>query len=255
MARLSSPHDQTSKGTLTSIHAKTSSQAWTTIQMPLLPVRHLLELHLDWQQADQGQGWTAEPPSCWLLWPLFRRSWRCPSGRRGCKIAATFIACMCWRDTSGTNGCSSYDHSYNRRHLQYPGWQRYTFLAFCHLIMIFVLREAYVDVGIWPLKWEIAVHPILQGDNYLFSCLSWDPKWDELSKVHNPHFCMVLLTWRRQCNIYFFKSQDWLCALAKGTLFPQRPLEESFYSEVGSRSAQSFYHLLLPQCGLFPPKY
>ena len=144
---------------------------------------------------------------------------------------------------------------YNRRHLQYPGWQRYTFLAFCHLIMIFVLREAYVDAGIWPLKWEIAVHPILQGDNYLFSCLSWDPKWDELSKVHNPHFCMVLLTWRRQCNIYFFKSQDWLCALAKGTLFPQRPLEESFYSEVGSRSAQSFYHLLLPQCGLFPPKY
>ena len=147
MARLSSPHDQTSKATLTSIHAKTSSQAWTTIQMPLLPVRHLLELHLDWQQADQGQGWTAEPPSCWLSWPLFRRSWRCPSGRRGCKIAATFIACMCWRDTSGTNGCSSYDHSYNRRHLQYPGWQRYTFLTFCHFDNEICLKRSICGCG------------------------------------------------------------------------------------------------------------
>ena len=131
MARLSSPHDQTSKGTLTWIYAKTSSQAWTTVQMPLVPVRCLHELPLDWQQADQGQECTAEPSSCWLLWS-FCRSWGCPSGWRGCKTAATFIACICWRDTSWANGSSSYDHRCNRKHLQDPGWQRYTLLAFCH---------------------------------------------------------------------------------------------------------------------------
>ena len=54
MVRLSCPHDQTSKGTLTWIYAKISSQVWTTVQMPLVPVRCLHELHLDWQQADQG---------------------------------------------------------------------------------------------------------------------------------------------------------------------------------------------------------
>ena len=59
-----------------------------------------------------------------LSWSFFCRRCGCPSGWRGCKIAATFIACMCWRDTTWTNGCSSYDHSYNGRHLQYPGWQR-----------------------------------------------------------------------------------------------------------------------------------
>ena len=100
-------------------------------QMPLVPERRLFEHPLDWQQADQGQECTAEPSSCWLLWS-FCRSWGCPSGWRGCKTAATFIACICWRDTSWANGCSSYDHRCNRRHLQDPGWQRYTLLAFCH---------------------------------------------------------------------------------------------------------------------------
>ena len=34
MARFSDPHIQISKGTVTQIHIKTSSQAWTTVQMP-----------------------------------------------------------------------------------------------------------------------------------------------------------------------------------------------------------------------------
>ena len=115
--------------------------------MPLVPVRHLPELHLDCQKADQGQDWTAKPPSCWLSRPLFHRSWRCPSGWRGCKIAATFIACMCWRDTTWTNCCSSYDHSYNRRHLQYPGLHRLDYLAFCHFDNEICFRRSICGCG------------------------------------------------------------------------------------------------------------
>ena len=147
MARLSNPHDQTLKGTLTWIHSKTSSQAWTTVQMPLVPVRHLPELHLDWQQSDQGQDWTAEPSSCWFSWPFFCRSWGCPSGWSGWKIAATFIACICWRDTTWTNCCSSYDHSYNRRHLQYPGLHRLDYLAFCHFDNEICFRRSICGCG------------------------------------------------------------------------------------------------------------
>ena len=169
MARLSNPHDQTLKGTLTWIHSKTSSQAWTTVQMPLVPVRHLPELHLDCQKADQGQDWTAKPPSCWLSRPLFHRSWRCPSGWRGCKIAATFIACMCWRDTTWTNGCSSYDHSYNGRHLQYPGWQRYTFPAFCHFDNEICFKRSICGCGHLTFKVRnCSTSSIARGQLFIF---------------------------------------------------------------------------------------
>ena len=105
MARLRDPHDRTSKGTHTHIYPKTSSQH----APPLVPVRELAELHLGLHKADQGQCWAAEPSFHRLF---FCRSWGYPSGWRGCKTGASFLACICWRDASRTNGCSSYNQSH-----------------------------------------------------------------------------------------------------------------------------------------------
>ena len=233
MARLSDPHDWTSKGTRTRGHA----HGYT----PRLPPKHRPRSNAPgtWEASIWASAWlaTSRPRTrlhsrAFILLTLwsFCRSWGCPSGWSGCKTAATFIACICWRDTSWANGCSSYDHRCNRRHLQDPGWQRYTLLAFCHF--------------------DNAVHPILQGDNYLFSCLSWDPKWDELSKVHIPHICIVSLTWRRQCNIYFLKVKIDCVVWPREHYFLRDPWKDSYYSKERSRSP-SIYHILLPQCENF----
>ena len=135
MARLSDPHDWTSKGTRTRGHA----HGYT----PRLPPKHRPRSNAPgtWEASIWASAWlaTSRPRTrlhsrAFILLTLwsFCRSWGCPSGWRGCKTAATFIACICWRDTSWANGSSSYDHRCNRKHLQDPGWQRYTLLAFCH---------------------------------------------------------------------------------------------------------------------------
>ena len=114
MARLTDPHDQTAKGTHTHIYPKTSSQ----LAPPLVPVWEVAELHRGLHKADQGQHRAAEPSSHCLS---FCRSWGCPRGWRGCETGASFIASICWRDASRTNGCSWYNQSY-KDVILFPAW-------------------------------------------------------------------------------------------------------------------------------------
>ena len=196
MARLSDAHDQTSKGTVTWIHIKTSSQVWTTIQMPQYlwvvclsftftghkqtkDKTEQQNLHL----ADSQDPYSLEAEGVpvvgedAILLPLL---WSASVG-----VTHHEPMVVPHMTTVKTEGNFSILVGRDKR-----------FYHSVILIMIFVLREAYVDVRIWRFKWEIAVHLILQGDSYLFSCLSWDPKWDEMSKVHIPHSCLTFLFWK-----------------------------------------------------------
>ena len=110
---------------------------------PLVPVRQFAEL----KEAGWGQDWPAGSSSFWLSWSFFCRSCGCPSGWRGCEIAATFIACICWHDISWTNGCSSCEHSYTEVIFSIPVGRDKFFWHSVILIMKFALRETYVDCG------------------------------------------------------------------------------------------------------------
>ena len=193
-ARLSDAHDQTSKGTVTWIHIKASSQVWTTIQMP----QYLWVVCLSFSFTGHKQ--TKDKTEQQNLHladsqdPYSLEAEGVPAVGEGAKLLP-----LLWSASVGVTHhepmvaphMTTVEGNFSIR----VGRDK----RFCHsviLIMIFVLREAYVDVRIWRFKWEVAVHPILEGDNYLLSCLSWDPKWDEMSKVHIPHSCLTFLFWK-----------------------------------------------------------
>ena len=199
MARLRDPHDQTSKGTRTHVYPKTSSQ----LAPPLVLVWEVAELHRGLHKADQGQHWAAEPSSRRLF---FCGSWGCPSGWRGCETGASFIACICWRDASWTNGCSSNNQSHTDVIFSFLVGRDKLFSHSAIFIMRLILKESFVDVvfchfhneicfkrGLWiSEKSQNTCENFKVRNIYL---ISGDPKWDELSKVHTactPRLHMLL---------------------------------------------------------------
>ena len=182
---------------LTQIHIKTSSQAWTTVQMPQYLWGVCLSFTLTGHKQTKDK---TEQQNLHLVDsqdPYSLEAEGVPVVGEGAKLLP-----LLW---SASVGVTHHEPMAVPHMTAVTTQGTFSILVgrdklFWHpvnLIMILVLREAYVDVGIWPLKSEIAVHPILQGDNYLLSSLSWDPKWDELSKLYIPHSCIVSLTWRR----------------------------------------------------------
>lgn len=123
---------------------------------------------------------TAEPSSWWLSWPFFCRSWEVSQWLERMQNCCHFYSLhlLAWHIMS------------QWLFLSWPQVQQKapsgSWLAeihsagICHFDNHICFKRSIRGCGhLTYIKSEIAVHPILQGDNYLFSCLSWDPKWHE----------------------------------------------------------------------------
>ena len=143
---------------------------------PLVPVGEFAELHFGQQEAGRGQDRAAGSSSCWLSWSFFCRSWECPTGWRGCEVAATFIACICWHDMSWTNCCSSCDRTCAEIIFNILVGRDKFFWHSVILIMRFVLRETYIDCGY--LTFQISEKSQYTSDIsrswiFIFLCVLW----------------------------------------------------------------------------------
>ena len=171
---------------------------------PLVPLRQFAEL----KEAGWGQDWPAGSSSFWLSWSFFCRSCGCPSGWRGCEIAATFITNISWCDGSWANVCSSYDQSYTDVIFRILVGRDKLFWHSGILIMRFVLREPDADVDFWLSKWKILVHVSSFGVRNIYLSLCPEIK----NGISYPAYIEIVplsyiasLTWRSLFKIYYLK--------------------------------------------------
>lgn len=245
MARLMNPHDQTPKETHT-YTPKTSSQL-----APQVPVWEVTQLHLDLHKADQGQNWAAEPSSFWLF---FCRSWGCSSCQRGCEIAATFITNICWCNGSWASVCSSYDQSYTDVIFGILVGRGKLFLAFCHFNNEVCFKRGWCRCGLLTESVKnLGTRVIFQSQKYLFLFMSWDQKWNKLSRVHRtcPPLLYCFFNMEESVLNLLSKSKDPLCGLAKENLFLKRPLESLLFLRWGAHRHKAFITSSCTKAGSF----
>ena len=100
-----------------------------------------------------------------LSWFFFWKSWGCPSGWRGWESVPLFIGPLCRCDVSWTHGCPFHGQGFRDvifNMLLGKGQLSHDFVI---LVLRTALREAQLNLDIWPVDWVRYhnAHLIFQG--------------------------------------------------------------------------------------------